>query len=194
MAKYNWSWADYEREVAKERRRSAKKGNAKLDQMVDRLDARLRSTPPAARRRQTKPIPQGLTTADSASGCEGRAAAVSNRPAEGRVLAPSVPGKARQSRVSSQPCKDPLGDLSIPFDRGAKIDISVAPSAMEVGAAKWRGKGAGALDCTQPDELPAGEVLCRCGSRHGRLPGPVPHWFGQSCIEADCELRASKHG
>lgn len=180
MSKPAWSWADYERCKRREERR-AKRAAAEISSVQA----------------------QGVTTADSASGCEGRAAEVSIGPAPAKVAAsPHVAVKARQSRTSldlrkayhaqlrAQIKPSNCGAVSV---LGAKIDISAAPSGMEAAAERWRGKGPAPMALAPVPELCAGFVMCRCGSRaSGKGRGPVPVWFGEKCIENNCELRARR--
>lgn len=145
MTRYNWSWADYEREAAKERRRAEKEAASKLDRMEERLDQRLKD----ARAEHQRVSPQGISTADSASGCEGQAAAVTTGPAEPEavVVTPKavLAGKACQSRTLDraveQPSDKPATSKARPAPPpgiGEKLDLSSAPSAMEMAAESWR--------------------------------------------------------
>lgn len=64
---------------------------------------------------------------------------------------------------------------------------------MEAQAARWKGEGLSPLAAAPVPVLCAGEVMCRCGSRaSGKGRGPVPYWFGDKCIEANCELRSQR--
>lgn len=74
-----------------------------------------------AKRKITTLVPRGTPTADRAGGCDGRAAAVSTRPAAERDCNPArqKPGNARQPHT--------------------KINLSNAPSSLEERAAAWRG-------------------------------------------------------
>lgn len=74
-----------------------------------------------------------------------------------------------------------------------KIDITAAPSSMETTAARWDGKGIAPGRLAQPvPVLCEGKVMCRCGAQGpGQTRGPVPVWFGDKCIEANCDLRGS---
>jgi hypothetical protein len=178
MVSFNWSWADYERCKRAEERRACKEVEA-----------------------------QEVPTADDASGCKGRAPEGSSGPAPAKVApSPHVAVKARQSRVKYEPrpvrkpfMVPPPASLfddrpCAPFEPGAKIDISAAPSGMEAAAARWEGMGAapGRLAQAVP-VLCEGKVLCRCGAQGpGQTRGPVPVWFGDKCIEAKCELRGDR--
>lgn len=122
----------------------------------------------AQRRKETTDpgfSPRVMRTADDAGGREGRAA-------EEREL--DVPSGAA-AKLYGNPANV----------RQLRIDISSAPSGMEQRADRWRGQ--------RPDPMAQhracvaeGQVLCRCGARHGRVPGPVPAWFGRDCIETGC--------
>lgn len=165
MAKHAWSWSDYEREKRRAERKAL-----------------------AARGREGRSTSSaGNRTADTARGCEGRAADlagseagrdVPNRPAAPAKLVTSPvsdPGKARQARP-------------VP-----KIDISAAPSGMEAAAARWVGKGPAPIAARPAALLCEGKVFCRCGAqRPGQERGLVPAWFGEKCIEANCELRKNR--
>ena len=65
---------------------------------------------------------------------------------------------------------------------------------MEAAAARWVGKvhAPGTIAEAVP-VLCEGKVMCRCGAQGpGQTRGPVPVWFGDKCIEANCELRARR--
>ena len=188
MPKPAWSWADYHRAAAREKRaaerRRAKAGVSEIAGVVA----------------------QEESTADNASGCEGRAAEVLSGPAPVEVAAsPHVTVKARQSRI--EPIKvdyNPRDPAPVPpalplaphfqarRSPSGKIDISAAPSGMEAQAERWKGKGPAPMDIAPLPILCAGEVMCRCGARaNGKGRGPVPVWFGNKCIEPNCELRGA---
>lgn len=76
-----------------------------------------------------------------------------------------------------------------------KIEITRAPSAMEVAAARRQPMALAPIASGPVPVLCEGKVMCRCGAhRPGQTRGPVPVWFGDKCIEARCELRGSPHG
>ena len=114
--------------------------------------------------------PRSYPTADTAGGREGRAA-------EGRK--PDVTSGAAAKRM-----------IAPANARQLRIDLTHAPSAMEQSAERWRGQRPDPMAQHRPC-LPEGQVLCGCGARHGKEPGPVPAWFGRDCIETGCPLKGA---
>lgn len=121
------------------------------------------------------------------------------RKAAKRAAAAEAEAKARHDAASAaamERIKARSGGqkVSVP-PPSRKIDISAAPSGMEAAALRWEGKGGGPMPRPVVPVLCAGEVMCRCGARaNGKGRGPVPVWFGEKCIEANCELRGSPRG
>lgn len=212
MARPAWSWADYERCKRAEERKAAKRAAAAEAEARARHDAAsaaaLERIKARSGGRQVEEVEaQEVPTADDASGCKGRAPEGSSGPAPvGGQLAPVSPShvavKARQSRVEYEPRpqkqaaewrgdRRPLLARMREASPGGKIDITAAPSGMEAAASRWEGKGhaSGRLAQSVPI-LCEGKALCRCGAQGpGQTRGPVPMWFGEKCIETNCELR-----
>jgi hypothetical protein len=83
----------------------------------------------------------------------------------------------------------PIATAPAALSPRGRIVLADAPSAMEASADRWRAEEAAKLAPLDGGAEVDGSVICRCGSRHGRKPGPVPAWFGRDCIEVDCDLR-----
>lgn len=214
MSKPAWSWKDYERAKRAEERKALKQRSDSADKDAAKRAAALDAAPASEQDTGEFQWP------DSTRGHEGRvadgsdglapAANVSRRSPVDRV----VPPKTRQACKSPKPAppikvdynpRDPrpipsppplLPDAGAVFVRGfvpGKIDISAAPSGMEAAAARWQGKGVAPIAMGPVTVLCEGTVMCRCGAQGpGQTRGPVPAWFGDKCIEANCELRARR--
>jgi hypothetical protein len=109
----------------------------------------------------------------------------------------SRPGAGRSAPATSEPMDVTAGETArtpparLETAPGGRIDLSAAPSGMEVAAARWRSSaakpgGAGSFAARQHE---AGKLFCRCGG-NGNEGGWVPEWFGGGCIERDCPLKA----
>lgn len=136
--------------------------------------------PAGSNQSRTKITVAGSLTAARAQSCGGMDRCKGETP-EGSSGAATVGASMEPANVSSvRPHK-------------LKIDISNAPSGMELAAASWRGKGHRPMAGRTMKEAQSGQVNCKCGSRtQANEGGPVPDWFGEKCIEADCPLRSAK--
>lgn len=123
--------------------------------------------------------------ADSRRGHEGSAAgreakAVAPVPSGALRRKDDTPANAGQACTSSPPAR---------FVPGGKIDLSAVRSEMDRRAEKIEAERVREAQARLQAKFAGATALCRCGGTGPGTSGPVPAWFGNDCIEGDCELK-----